>query len=62
MKKLLFILFVFMFLFSCEYKGCNNEIVEFTHNGILTYYVDENPKEALKKIKLKILKNNKENV
>ena len=62
MKKILFILFVFMFLFSCEYKGCNNEIVEFTHNGILTYYVDENPKEALKKIKLKILKNNKENV
>ena len=62
MKKILFILIVIVFLFSCENKGCSNEIVEFTHNGVLTYYLDENPKEALKKIKLKILSNKKENL
>ena len=62
MKKILFILIVIVFLFSCENKGCSNEIVEFTHNGVLTYYLDENPKDALKKIKLKILSNKKENL
>lgn len=62
MKKIILFLVFVLFLCSCDNKGCNNELVEFGHSGMLTYYLDEDPNEALRNIKLKVTKNGKENV
>lgn len=62
MKKILFILAILLFLFSCDNKGCNNEVVEFTHSGILTFYLDEIPNDVLKTVKLKVTNKGKETV
>ncbi len=61
MKKIIFVLlFCLMFLYSCEMKKCNNDLIEFTHSGVLTYYLDEVPNEMLSMIKLKVKSKNNE--
>lgn len=62
MKKIIIIVFLILCLVSCEKKGCNNDIFEFGHSGVLTFYVDENPLDKLKDIKVKITSKGKENV
>ena len=62
MKKIIFIILICLFLVGCENKGCNNEVVEFGHKGILTYYLDENPIEKLKELKLKVTSKGKETI
>ena len=62
MKKIIFILLIGLFLVGCDNKGCNNEVVEFGHKGVLTYYLDENPTEKLKELKLKVTNKGKETI
>lgn len=60
MKKVL-LSFIFLFTFFCLIS-CSNEKVEFTHKGILTYYIDENPQDMLKDIKIKVTSKGKETI
>lgn len=60
MRKIIFIFMLLLFVVGCDKKGCNNEIVEFEHTGVLTYYLDENPTEKLKSLKLKVTSKGKE--
>lgn len=60
MKKIL-LSFLFLFTFFCL-VSCSNEKVEFTHKGILTYYIDENPQDMLKDIKIKVTNKGKETI
>ena len=62
MKKILLVFMILLFLVGCGKKGCNNETVEFDHSGILTYYLDENPTDKLKELKLKVTNKGKETV
>ena len=62
MKKILLVFMFLLFLVGCGKKGCNNETVEFDHSGILTYYLDENPTDKLKELKLKVTNKGKETV
>ena len=62
MKKIIFIFLVILFITSCKSNGCNNEEYSLTHNGILTFYLDDNPSEMIKNIKVKVVKKGKETI
>lgn len=62
MKKIIIFCLIGLFLVGCEKKGCNNELFEFGHSGILTFYVDESPIDALKNIKVRISNKGKEKI
>ena len=62
MKKIIFIMLVFIFLIGCDKKGCNNEVFEFGHLGVLTFYIDESPNDVLKNIKVRIISKGKERI
>ena len=60
MKKIIYLLIIFLSLLtSCNMNGCGNKI-ELENKNVFTFYLDDDPKEILKSLKLKVIKRGKE--
>ncbi len=62
MKKIIcFLVIVFvMMLTSCQMKMCSKDKIALENDQVITYYLDDDPKEVLKKLNLKVTSGGKE--